>query len=520
MIYGYSFSQEFTYLNTENIYKYEQLVYADSSEFHTSVKPYMINEIKNSKLLDSLYYMNNKNKFFDHFLNNNFLKFRNENCSININPILNLNFERNSKDVKYDSLFYKNSIGISLDINLKKKFALVLNFEINNAKYPFDANKTIMDSHIIPHFGKETGGNIISRNTGITGIYFLYYSGYFSYVVNKYIYIQAGIDKNFFGDGYRSLFLSDNSNAYPFLKTIFNLWKFKYLTLFSALKDINSDYHSFNLKEKYMSSHLLSYNVNRYFNVNLFETVVWRGSDSAGYRGFDVNYLNPVVVYRPVEYNLGSPDNVLMGIGARLKILKSAHLYSQLLIDEFNLKEFKKNNGWWGNKYGYQIGFKCYNAFTLNNLFVQLEYNYVRPYTYSHINSLENYGNYYQPLAHPMGGNFKETVCILRYRFKRISFIGTEIFTVSGFDIQNINYGQNIYLSYTTRKSEYGNNTTQGLKTELNITIIKISYLLNFKRDLNIEFGIKNNSTKNKMINKTDNYFFVGIITGLYNKEF
>ena len=39
-----------------------------------------------------------------------------------------------------------------------------------------------------------------------------------SYTPNKVLNIQFGHGKNFIGDGYRSLFLSDVSSPYPFLK--------------------------------------------------------------------------------------------------------------------------------------------------------------------------------------------------------------------------------------------------------------------------------------------------------------
>ena len=118
--------------------------------------------------------------------------------------------------------------------------------------------------------------------------------------------------------------------------------------------------------------------------------------------------------YRPVEYSVGSPDNALLGASFKLKIAKNIQLYSQVLIDEFYLKFLKERKGWWANKQGYQAGFKVFNLFHLNNLYLQGEANYVRPYTYSHGNSIQNYGHYNQSLAHPLGANFKEAVGIVR----------------------------------------------------------------------------------------------------------
>ena len=42
--------------------------------------------------------------------------------------------------------------------------------------------------------------------------------------------------------------------------------------------------------------------------------------------------------------------------------------------------------------------------------------NRVRPFTYSHRDSVANYTHYNQPLAHPLGANFSELIGIARYQ--------------------------------------------------------------------------------------------------------
>ena len=51
----------------------------------------------------------------------------------------------------------------------------------------------------------------------------------------KYIDVAFGYDKNFIGNGYRSLFLSDFSNNTLFLKLNTRIWKFNYQNLFMEL---------------------------------------------------------------------------------------------------------------------------------------------------------------------------------------------------------------------------------------------------------------------------------------------
>ena len=57
-----------------------------------------------------------------------------------------------------------------------------------------------------------------------------------------------------------------------------------------------------------------------------------------GSRGFDVNYLNPIAMLRPIEFSVNSPDNVLVGLTLRYNILPKSYIYGQLILDEFSIK--------------------------------------------------------------------------------------------------------------------------------------------------------------------------------------
>ena len=125
-----------------------------------------------------------------------------------------------------------------------------------------------------------------------------------------------------------------------------------------------------------------------------------------GSNGFDINYLNPVIFLRPVEFSINSPDNILIGLNFRYNLTSKSNLYSQIVLDEFTINEMRENNGYWANKYGYQLGYKCFDFLNLPNLTFHIERNYVRPYTYSHWNE-SNYGHYNEELAHPLGSTRK-----------------------------------------------------------------------------------------------------------------
>ena len=110
---------------------------------------------------------------------------------------------------------------------------------------------------------------------------------------------------------------------------------------------------------------------------------------------------------------MGSPDNALAGIDFKANIKHRAQLYGQLLLDEFILSEIKNKPTSWVNKWGLQLGIKYLDAFGIKNLDIQVEANRVRPFTYSHNDTISNYTHYNQPLAHPLGANFQEVLGIL-----------------------------------------------------------------------------------------------------------
>jgi hypothetical protein len=192
----------------------------------------------------------------------------------------------------------------------------------------------------------------------------------------------------------------------------------------------------------------------------LFESIIWQGTDPNRVRSFDVNYLNPVIFFRPTEYALGSSDNALVGGAFKIKVgaKQKQQFYGQLILDEFLLKEvlaiFKKlvkprdptiQYGWWANKQGVQLGFKSFDLFTLANLSIQTEINAVRPYTYTHGSVQQNYAHFNQALAHPLGANFVESVTFMNYQFKKWLFETQFVYAIYGKDENGINYFKDIF---------------------------------------------------------------------------
>jgi len=360
-----------------------------------------------------------------------------------INPVLQFQL---SKENNNDETLFLNSRGVIVRGRIANKIGFYTYLTDNQERDPLYVQQWVNKYKAVPNEGYY-------KSFKTTGYDYFDAHGYFTFGITKYINVQFGYDKNFIGNGYRSLFLSDFSNNTLFLKLNTRIWKFNYQNLFMELNATEPRGPDRLLKKKYAAIHHLDVNIGRSLNVGLFEGIVFGRPDH-----FEFGYLNPIIFYRSIEQQNGSFDNALVGLDAKWNVKHAVQLYGQLLIDEFVLSEIKENRGSWVNKWGIQAGAKYVDAFAIKNLDLQIETNRVRPFTYSHSDSVSNYTHYNQPLAHPLGANFQEFIGIARYQPGPKWLLEGKLFLWhQGIDSSNtVSYGSNIFLPYTFRNRDFG----------------------------------------------------------------
>ena len=495
-------------LHNELNYRIEK-EYFSSDDFHSDIKPFIVHKGGYFDSVQQSLNINVNSEFLDKLLNKDAISVENEKFKLAINPILTIEpgFSSESNNILHNYKF-----GLNLDGYFTKKLSFVVSAFYGQKSFNEQFNMFVDSTNIIPHYGEIIGSN---------GNIYNYYSiaANVSYQPNKYINLQLGKSKNFWGEGYRSLFLSDNSNSDPYFKATVDVGKFKYIWMVSALSDINTEKNSNELFSKLQFSHYLSWNATKWLNFNFFESIISNPVDSMGITYFNINYLNPVIFFRPVEFSGGSADNALLGIGFKLKIFKKYQFYSQFIIDEFVFSELKSGNGWWGNKFGIQTGVKVFNLLNVNNLMFLSELNYIRPFTYSYSNTIQNYGNYRQALAHPSGANIKEAVVLFHYHYKRFSVQLKGIYQISGIDTDTVSYGKDIYKSYTLRSSDYDHYITQGLVTKYTNLELKTAWLINQRNNIQIELSISSSKINNNISNTKNLSFHIGIKSLIFNES-
>ena len=356
-----------------------------------------------------------------------------------------------------------------------------------------------------------------------TGFDYPVVEGYLNYEATNFLDLQFGTGKNFIGDGYRSLFLSDNASPNAYFKMNTTFWKFKYTSIWSSPRNLNTRTEGGAYTTKYVATHYLSYNVTERLNIGLFESALFESEPN---RGFDWNFLNPVIFYNMVEYATGTrAGKSMIGLSYKYKWSNKINSYGQLLIDELSVNDVTAMNDSWKNKFGLQLGVKYFDAFKVKNLYLQLEYNQVRPYTYSHNTLSLHYTHNNQSLAHFWGANFRELMLITRYKKDRYYGHAKFILGERGFEPSadsNPYYGSDLFGDERNRIGDNNIKIGQGNKATSYYAEFEFGYLVNPTTNLKLymnlihrNFDIAENNARN--FDRKTTWLNLGFRTDIFN---
>lgn len=428
-----------------------------------------------------------------------------------VNPVFQqqLSIESDNSDEQV----FLNTKGVAVRGLIAKKLGFSAYITDNQERGPLFVRDRVNQFNAVP-------GNGFYKAFKKTATDFIDARGSINFTAAKYLDFQFGYDKNFIGNGYRSLFLSDYSNSYLFLKINTRIWKFNYMNLFTELTPQTVGINAGNklLDKKYAAMHHLSMDVTPWLNVGVFEAVVFGRKNH-----FDFTYLNPVIFLRLAEQQNGSADNAFVGIDIKANVAKRLQLYGQLLLDEFVLKEVRGGKGWWANKFAIQVGGKYINAFSVKNLDLQGEFNLVRPFTYSHFDSLANFTHYNQPMAHPLGANFIEVIGIIRYQpHPKWTTSARLIVWKQGTDTADSNVGTDVLKINTSRSlGDYGYTLPSGPRTTGVNAQLLVSYEVKENLFLEASALIRNNkSSVAEIANRNTSVITAGVRMNMFRREY
>lgn len=308
------------------------------------------------------------------------------------------------------------------------------------------------------------------------GAFFAYYnaSAYVDFAaVKDVVNITFGNGRNFIGDGITSLFLSDASSNMPFLRLRARAGRLNYDALYLQL---TTQYNRLAgdqvYQHKYATMHFISYNAARWLNLSYFESIVFSRGNS-----FELNYINPVAFSLAANNFNGSGDKSLIGWSFKAIAARKLQFYGQFMLNEFKFSELASGRKWYGNKMGFQLGGKYFNALGIRNLDLQAEVDMVRPYSYAAKDTVDNYTNFNQPLADPLGAGFIKMYGIVRYQPAKNFMITLKAMAYTkGVDTGGANMGNDVFKPYLTRQKDYGVGMVNGPKSHVTSVNLNLSY--------------------------------------------
>lgn len=483
--------------------------YDTKTSFHSSIKPYYSDHTVLSGVVDSIYNIGvdstRKSWIERKLLQEHLIQVNKKEYQIYADFLPDFVVGYDDQSGKNTWL---NTRGYQLGVKVGEKFSFYTSGYENQGVFPQYIANFIDQQKTVPG---ESGGKLGKPEKD-----WAYTTAHLSYTPNKYINLALGYDKNFIGDGYRSILLSDVAANSSFFRLRASLGSIQYQTIYAYMLDpgapkLTTD-RRLGDRGKWGAFHYLDWNVNKRLSLGVFQAITWADAEPEGKRGFDFNFVHPFVFLRPIESaNSTSPDKMRLGLNVKYELLEKTALYGQFMIDEFTAKEFFSNRGYWANKWAVQLGFRGMDLFGVKRLNYLAEFNSVRPYTYAHFDRLSNYAHYNQPLAHPFGAGFREFIGQLSYSYKRFDIGGQLLYAYYGLDPVGENYGKNIFLSYEDRSVNYGSKIGNGITTDLYFAKGKVSYLLNPKYNLRLEVSSTFRNEKNQIGNSSTGIVAFGL---------
>ena len=418
---------------------------------HSSIQPYLESSQYFSDSIIKKDRTKLGNKIFEHSL----LDVFQEDIHITADPIFN--FTLGQQNIDLDYRYYSNVRGFRITGDLSDNFSFETRFYENQFFYPLylqnksndRANPTMGVDGIAYGIGrskrfKENGHDASLAN------------GYLSFSPIPEINLQIGHGRHFFGDGYRSLLISDYAPDYPYISGQYFLFnkKILYKHVTSWMKNLEripaASTPEALFIPKSTSFNQLSFSPNKRFSISLFEGGVYKSFDAQkGEINPNLSFYLPIMGTKTIDVD--TTNNIIYGFNWSFLFFDNIKIYNQIAFKSLSFSN------------GFQLGIKWISPLKLSKSFLNIEWNTSPSSLYSmsqgQIN--QSYSHLGHELAHPLGSGFQELLIrgqfcykksFLRFNYNYANFIssynGGEIFEPLENSLFNISSNNNrIFLN-------------------------------------------------------------------------
>ena len=293
-------------------------------------------------------------------------------------------------------------------------------------------------------------------------------------VRTKYTEIRFGRDRNLWAAGRGSTLLSNYTTTYDQIQLRTKVWRLQYTNVFAALgnRAVERDSITSQRRARYGVFHRLAMDLPGRIQIGISEASILAPTPEDRGPEFYMAYLNPIIFIRALDFELGSPANMLIALDAQWVALDGVQLYGQFMLDEFRASELFSGSGWINNKWGALAGFHLVGI-GVPDFELRGEYARVRPYTYSSRDAERAYAHNFGTLGHPFGPNAESVTLWATYRpSERISASISAFHGRRGRNEAMVNWGGDPLTPYTENAPmEFGNYVGQGIsQTETRLT--------------------------------------------------
>ncbi|MEL7220329.1 MAG: hypothetical protein AAGJ93_03355, partial [Bacteroidota bacterium] len=272
-----------TQFNQFNRMWYENQLLTTDHQVHTAILPWRADEVapfdSRFALLPDSSGTKQKTWLGRKLTHEHLFSFRSEDYELNIDPVVGMVYGNDSDALAYDAI-YQNSRGVRVEGALGDRFSFYTTLVESQARFSAHVNQKAQRSRVVPGYWRR-------KNFRNEASDFAYAAGEIAYTAPKFFHFRLGRGKQFIGEGYRSMLISDNSVNYPFFRIETSVGRLKYVNQWAIMNDIREEVQLADevFARKYLSMHYLSIYIGKRLNLGLFEGIM-RG-DSLNRYGID-----------------------------------------------------------------------------------------------------------------------------------------------------------------------------------------------------------------------------------------
>jgi hypothetical protein len=415
-----------------------------------------------------------------------------------LNPLMDFTY---GQEKGADDYLYRNTRGFMISGSSYGKISFSTAFYENQGRFPSWVVERYTQRSVVP-------GQGAAKAFGTNAWDFAWSEGHLMAEALPGLLLETGYGKTFFGDGYRSLLQSDYAFVHPWLGYRYYHGRFFIASqVHSYIDRVKPDGGLRGTPRKTSSWHYLGYR-NPWMEISLLEANLYSNPDSSDRFHWQAEFFNPL----PFINSFAGRGNNLYGINLKIVPVPSLQFYGQLLLDELDSKKLLHSRTL-KNKTGFQAGIKYFDVFSVTNLYLQVEYNQVRPWAYAAGRVSQSWTHYNEPLQHPLGANFRELALMLDYRLGR--FIINSAYTLAVQGSTGTGNGTGIELITPSTPA------STGLLEDYTFTIrnaeLGLNWLLNPAWNLQLGINFHYREKKNEIFHQSAQVFSISLRTGLGN---